>query len=161
MTPDLFIVARSDSDESAAKLEITGADRTLSPYSAGGRRLASMANQPSVVDFLDVVTRGNREIEFRLEEFSVDKDSPLAGHTIGELDVFGQTGARILAIIGENQQFTTNPTAEKRTSAGDTPIVLGTPRPGREPETSGGRVNFPPVRKSPFLRTASALRIKM
>ena len=127
MNPDLFIVSRSDSDKSAAKLEIAGADRTLSPYSVGGRRLASMATQPSVVDFLDVVSRGNREIEFRLEEFLVDKNSPLAENTIGELNVFEQTGARILAIIGENRQFTTNPTAEKQISTGDTLIVLGTP----------------------------------
>ena len=127
MNPDLFIVARSDSDESAAKLEIAGANRTLSPHSIGGRRLASLATQPSVVDFLEVVSRRNREIEFRLEEFSVDKSSPLAGHTIGDLDVFEKTGARILAIIGEDRQFTTNPTAGESISSGDTLIVLGTP----------------------------------
>jgi voltage-gated potassium channel len=39
MNPNLRIVARTSSDE-AAKLEIAGADRTLSPYAVGGRRLA-------------------------------------------------------------------------------------------------------------------------
>jgi voltage-gated potassium channel len=43
MNPGLHIVARSSSDESAAKLEMAGADRTLSPYAVGGRRLASLA----------------------------------------------------------------------------------------------------------------------
>lgn len=127
MSPELFIVSRSDSDESAVKLEIAGANRTLSPYSVGGRRLASMATRPSVVDFLDVIARGNQEIEFRLEEFSVEKGSPLAGSTIGELNVFEKTGTRILAIIGEDRRFTTNPTANERISSGDTLIVLGTP----------------------------------
>src|SRR5215207_971157 len=56
----LHIVARASSDESAAKLEIAGADRTLSPYAVGGRRLASLATQPLVVDFLDIVTRGEK-----------------------------------------------------------------------------------------------------
>src|ERR671910_3179326 len=50
LNPKLHIVARASSDESAAKLEIAGADRTLSPYAVGGRRLASLATQPLVVD---------------------------------------------------------------------------------------------------------------
>src|SRR5919199_1274818 len=37
LNPKLHIVARASSDESAAKLEIAGADRTLSPYAVGGR----------------------------------------------------------------------------------------------------------------------------
>lgn len=127
MNPDLFIVSRADSDESAVKLEIAGADRTLSPYSVGGRRLASLATRPSVVDFLDVVSRGNHDIEFRLEEFSIDEGSMLAGRTIGEVDVFGRSGARILAIIREGREFTTNPTAEDQISSGDILILLGTP----------------------------------
>src|SRR5215210_1240866 len=40
MSPSLHIVARASADESAAKLEIAGADRTLSPYAVGGRSLA-------------------------------------------------------------------------------------------------------------------------
>jgi voltage-gated potassium channel len=57
LNPDRHIVARTSSDESAAKLEIVGADRTLSPYAVGGRRLASPAAHPLIVDFLDLVTR--------------------------------------------------------------------------------------------------------
>jgi voltage-gated potassium channel len=52
INPGLHIVARASSDESAAKLEIAGADRTLSPYAVGGRRLTSLATQPLIVDFL-------------------------------------------------------------------------------------------------------------
>ncbi len=127
MNPGLFIVSRADSEESAAKLEIAGADRTLSPYSVGGRRLASLATRPSVVDFLDVVSRGNHDIEFRLEEFSINDGSPLSGREIGEIDAFGRSGARILAIIREGRKFTTNPTAEDHVSSGDILILLGTP----------------------------------
>jgi len=85
LNPNLHIVARASSDESAAKLEMAGADRTLSPYAVGGRRLAALATQPLVVDFLDVVTRGEKGIEFRLEEFVVPEDSDIADHTIGDL----------------------------------------------------------------------------
>ena len=126
LNPELHIVARASSDESAAKLEIAGADRTLSPYAVGGRRLASLATQPLVVDFLDIVTRGEKGIEFRLEEFSVPEDSFVADHTIGELRIGERTGAMILATRSKEGNFDTTPSASDRISAGDTLIVLGT-----------------------------------
>jgi voltage-gated potassium channel len=125
LNPKLHIVARASSDESAAKLEIAGADRTLSPYAVGGRRLAALATQPLVVDFLDVVTRGEKGIEFRLEEFSVPEDSTIAEHTIGEIKIGERTGAIVLAIRTLQGAFDTTPSAGDRLHAGDTLIVLG------------------------------------
>ena len=121
----LHIVARASSDESASKLEIAGADRTLSPYAVGGRRLASLATQPLVVDFLDIVTRGEKGIEFRLEEFEVPKDSGIADHAIGELKIGEKTGAIILAIRNGEGTFDTTPAADDRIFVGDTLVVLG------------------------------------
>jgi voltage-gated potassium channel len=126
LNPKLHIVARASSDESAAKLEIAGADRTLSPYAVGGRRLASLATQPLVVDFLDIVTRGEEGIEFRLEEFMVPEESSIADRTIGELRIGERTGAIILATRNHEGKFDTTPSATDRISAGDTLIVLGT-----------------------------------
>jgi voltage-gated potassium channel len=126
LNPKLHIVARASSDESAAKLEIAGADRTLSPYAVGGRRLASVATQPLVVDFLDIVTRSEEGIEFRLEEISVPEDSFIAGQTIGGLRIGERTGAIILAVRSEEGNFDTTPSADDRIRAGDTFIVLGT-----------------------------------
>jgi voltage-gated potassium channel len=63
MNPNLRIVVRTSSDEVAAKLEIAGADRTFSPHAVGGRRLDSLTTQPLIVDFLEVATRGTKEIE--------------------------------------------------------------------------------------------------
>jgi voltage-gated potassium channel len=126
INPDLHIVARASSDESAAKLEMAGADRTLSPYAVGGRRLASLATQPLIVDFLDIVTRGEKGIEFRLEEFNVPEDSFIAGRTIGELRIGERTGAMILATRNKEGTFDTTPSAKDRLRAGDTLVVLGT-----------------------------------
>jgi voltage-gated potassium channel len=126
LNPKLHIVARASSDQSAAKLEIAGADRTLSPYAVGGRRLASLATQPLVVDFLDIVTRGEEGIVFRLEEFSVPEESVIADQTIGELQIGERTGAMILATRNKEGKFDTTPSASDRIYAGDTLIVLGT-----------------------------------
>jgi len=125
INPSLRIAARASSDESAAKLEIAGADRTLSPYTVGGRRLASLATQPLIVDFLDIVTRGRKDIEFRLEEFNVPAQSPVANHTIGELQIGEKTGAIVLAIRSPEGKFDTTPSAQDMIHPGDTLIVLG------------------------------------
>ena len=126
MNPNLHIVARASSDESGAKLEIAGADRTLSPYVVGGRHLASLAAQPLIVDFLDIVTHGKRGIEFRLEELVVPVASPLANQTIGELKIADTTGAMILAILSEEGRADTTPSAKDKIHSGDTLIILGT-----------------------------------
>ena len=126
MNPNLHIVARTSSDESAAKLEMAGADRTISPYAVGGRRLASLATQPLIVDFLDIATRGEKGIEFRVEEFGVPEESPLVNCTIGELKIGEKTGAMVLAILNPEGKFDTNPSAQDTIYPGDTLIVLGT-----------------------------------
>jgi voltage-gated potassium channel len=77
------------------------------------------------VDFLDVVTHGEKGIEFRLEEFGVPKKSPLANHTIGELQIGERTGAMVLAIRTSEGRFDTTPSAQDVIRTGDTLIVLG------------------------------------
>jgi voltage-gated potassium channel len=126
LNPKLHIVARASSDESAAKLEIAGADHTLSPYAVGGGRLASLATHPLIVDFLDVVTRGEKGIEFRLEEFRVPEESFIADKTIGDLRIGERTGAMVLAARNQAGRFDTTPSASDQISAGDTLLVLGT-----------------------------------
>jgi voltage-gated potassium channel len=73
----LYIVSRVEADTSARKLKIAGADRTLSPYAVGGKRLARMTIHPFIVDYLDMITSGSDEnVQFRLEEVEVEVDSP-------------------------------------------------------------------------------------
>ena len=122
INPNLHIVARASSDESTSKLQIVGADRAFSPYSVGGRRLASLATQPLIVDFLDIVTRGEQGIEFRLEEFGVPEESPLADHSIGELQIEEKTGAMVLSI------------RTSKVTVDTTPLVPGQNPCGRHPD---------------------------
>lgn len=126
MNPDLHIVARADSEENAGKLEMAGADRTLSPYAVGGRRLAALAVQPLIVDFLDIVTRGEKGLEFRLEEIEVPGDSHLVDQTIADAGIGERTGTMILAIRDKEDRFNTNPSARDKLRLGDVLIVLGT-----------------------------------
>ncbi len=52
LNPKVLIVARANHDETITKLKQAGANRVLSPYAIGGHRMANLALQPNVVDFL-------------------------------------------------------------------------------------------------------------
>ena len=53
LNPSLTIVSRTGLGENEVKLRRAGADRVVSPYSIGGRRLALSAIRPAAVDYFD------------------------------------------------------------------------------------------------------------
>ena len=138
--PDLHIVARTDSDESSNKLRVAGADRTLSPYAVGGKRLARLAVDPSVVDYLDIVTHREQGLEFRIEELQISGSTEARTRRIGELrDIEDQAGARILAIKHGDDSFNVTPSEQDEVVPGDSLIVLGSPEQVRRMEALIGR----------------------
>lgn len=78
LAPSLWIVARANRTESEAKLIRAGADRVLSPYALGGHRMAGLARQPHLVDFLDTAMKSG-ELDLALAVIQVEADSPLLG----------------------------------------------------------------------------------
>lgn len=125
LKPDLFIIARANLEGSEEKLRRAGADRVVSPYSLGGRRMASMLLKPVVSDFLDTVMHGEK-LEYQLEEVEVGKDSPLRNLTIRECKVRERCGATILSIRRKGGRFDTEITPESRVEEGDKLVVIGT-----------------------------------
>ncbi len=78
LAPGLWIVARANRTESEPKLVRAGADRVLSPYTLGGHRMAGLARQPHLVDFLDTAMKSG-ELDLALTVIRVEADSPLLG----------------------------------------------------------------------------------
>lgn len=121
LNPDLFIVGRASSKEVVAKLQQAGADRAVSPYVMGGRRMAQLAVRPAVVDFIDAAM-SNTELDFSIEEVPVGRDSRLIGMTVGELRV---KGIFTLAILKESKRYDHRPPDERPIEEGDHLIVSG------------------------------------
>ena len=125
LRPDIFVVARIDNEESEAKLKRAGADRTMSPYGIGGRRLAMMTLRPLVVDFVDT-TMDRQEKEFTLEDVNIIKGSSMDGISVGE-SMKRVNGGHILAIKKKSGQLITNPPPETIIAEGDELVLMGTP----------------------------------
>ena len=123
LRPDLFIEARASSSEAEAKLNKAGADRIISPYQIGARRMAMLALRPAVVDFIDTVTyRRGRELQ--MENIAVRKDSSLVDLAVEEARRL--TKATILAISKKSGKLLANPSAEETMEVGDILIAIGT-----------------------------------
>ena len=124
MRPDLFIVARTASESAVPKLIQAGADRVVNPQDRGGARMAALAVQPHVAEFLDVVMHDG-SLEFRLEQVDVPAESPLTDQTLRSAKIRTSTGALVLALRHPGEDFLTNPPPDARLEEGDVLVVIG------------------------------------
>ena len=121
---DLFIVARSNNDDAAPKLERAGADRVVSPYSIGGRQMAMLAVRPGAVEFVETVLH-RADVELLLEDVAIAERSPLVGRTVGDLSQVAP-GVTVLA-IRRKDGLLTQPPPETDIQPGDDLVAIGTP----------------------------------
>ena len=148
LNPRLFVVARAGQAASATPMLRAGADRVISPYRIGGRRMALSALQPLVVDFIDTLATG-RHGEQILAELEASEESGLAGMTI---EGCFQTcpGATVLALQKASGAIQVGPRGNAVLEPGDRLIVLGdeadlecmspTPSPSARPQPRGTAV---------------------
>ena len=67
-----------------------------------------------------------RSIEFRMREFDIPSDSPIAGRTLHDAKVREASGALVLALRSSDGVFTTNPTDDTMLRPRDVIIAIGT-----------------------------------
>lgn len=120
LNADLLIASRAVDDASVPKLIRAGANRAISPYATGGRRLAHVMLNPRVVDFLETaLTSGNKALN--IDDVVVVN----GGKSIESLQVRARSGATVLAVVRDGQPMP-NPRGDLQLAAGDHLLVLGT-----------------------------------
>ena len=125
LSKELFIVTRCAFEQDVHKLKVAGADRVISPYVIGARRIAAAAFHPAVVDFLDQEVH-REELEWELEDIPVTEQAFFAGKPLRESGIRERTGCTVLAVRNAaTQHFHSNPPSDTVLNVGDTLIVLG------------------------------------
>ena len=146
---DLPIIARADSREAIENLYALGVEEVASPEFEAGIEMTRQALVHLDVpahDILRVANAVRRERYGLSSELDVPADiaplgeitrqldfawlrlpegSPLAGHSIGELQIRSRIGAAIAGLV-RHGTFVANPGGEARLDAGDLVAVLGT-----------------------------------
>jgi voltage-gated potassium channel len=124
LNPGLFIVARSGNIGSGKKLLRAGADKVVSPYRIGARRMARMILHPTTTDFLELL-RNEKMKDFQLEEVTVGSSSDLVGDSLENLGIRQNFELNIVAIKKADGNILFNPSSKDILEAGDTLIAIG------------------------------------
>ncbi|MCE5198162.1 MAG: NAD-binding protein [Armatimonadota bacterium] len=126
INPSLFIVARSIQEGNEDKLKMAGADRVMSPYVMGGRRMASAVLRPNVYDFLELAMHTD-DIQMLIEEMCIGRGSRLIGKSLAASGLKKETGVTVIAITRASGKMVANPGPDELLHEGDVMIVLGVP----------------------------------
>lgn len=124
LRPDLYIVARTSNTKNEAKFAQAGANRVINPHEIGGSRMAALALQPHVAEFLDDVLYDEQH-DVAVEEIVVRPGSSLIGKTV--LDLRREDGRRplIIAIRIGHARYLTNPAPQTVLEEDAVIIALG------------------------------------
>lgn len=121
---DLPVIARANELEAVDKLRLAGADRVVSPQLVGAHRLAALASEPRLDEFVDVILHG-KLMELRIEGFEVGERSVLSGRLIRDSDIRELSGAQVLALESPGGDIIFNPGPDALIRPGHTLIAIG------------------------------------
>ena len=125
INPDLDIVARSILEENEDKLRRAGANRVMSPYVLGGRRMAAAVIKPGVVDFLDLVIHSDK-FETDIAHIMVPHGVTAINSTLQKLGFWQSCGVTVLALQRSGEDLQVNPCPDAVLQEGDELIIMGT-----------------------------------
>lgn len=128
LNPKVNIISRSVDLHTESKLYNAGANFVISPNMVEGMRMASVILRPTVVNFLEVMTRGEG-LAVQMEEIVIPKDSSFRGKKLADIRIPHRTGLIVLAVKhSENLKWQFNPGPDFILNERDEVIVLGEPQ---------------------------------
>ena len=122
ISPRCFVVARAALPHNEEKLQLAGADRVISLYQIGGRRMVLSALQPYAVDFMDTIASG-RHGDLVLAEFEVNENNGLGESTCGQM-VQGTKSATLLGVRTSDGTLIVGPPNDRVLRTGDIVMML-------------------------------------
>lgn len=126
LNPDLFVLARAETEDSTKNLIRAGANKVVSPYLIGGRHMANIILKPTVVDFIELAT-GEKTGDFiiQMEGFKIREDSCLVGKTLKDAPIRKDIGLIVVAIRDRTGKMIFNPGADMTISVDDVLVCIG------------------------------------
>jgi voltage-gated potassium channel len=124
LNPDIYIVARADSEQHITRLKMAGADRVMMPHTLGGVRMAQSVLRPTVTSFLEMAILGEG-MDLQMEEVEISSSSELVDKDLIESQIRPRFNLIVIAIKKPDGEMIFNPVPQEILRAGDTLIVVG------------------------------------
>ncbi len=120
--PDLTVVARAEQPSTEPKLKRAGATRVVCPQATGAMHVANILTRPTVVDFVELASKG---VDLEIDEYVIEKSSPLVGKSLRQSNIRSHTNATAVAIKRVDGATIVNPDPDAELASGDTLILVG------------------------------------
>jgi voltage-gated potassium channel len=124
LNQNIFVMARSEEEESERRLLRAGADKVMSPYTLGGVRMAMAVLRPAMLDFIEITT-SRQSLELRMEEVPICKNSQLVSKSLEDSGIRKNYGLIIVAVKKDSGKMIFNPLAHYTIEEGDRLIAMG------------------------------------
>ena len=124
LNPNLFIVARAIQNTAKRTLLAAGAEKVISPYDLGARRMAHAILRPTVIKFLELAFTDDAT-DVQVEELRVRDSSRLLNVELKNSGIRRDLDLIILTIKKADGSMIFNPKADTRIEADDTLVVVG------------------------------------
>jgi voltage-gated potassium channel len=124
LNPRLFVVARAIQNTAKRTLQAAGADKVISPYDLGARRMAHAILRPTVIRFLELAFTDD-STDIQVEEIQVKSTSRLLNVELKNSGLRQKLDLIILTIKKADDTMIFNPKADTRIEVDDTLVVVG------------------------------------
>ncbi len=124
LNPGLLIVARASDPRAETKMIQAGADRVISPYEIGAKRMALAILQPTVTEFLDLAVH-SAKFDLTIEQIEIKKGSMIEEKSIKESGLRQEYGVTVLAVQDPRKQLILSPDPEFVLKVGYILVALG------------------------------------
>ena len=124
MNPDIFIVARAVMNSAKRTLTAAGANKVVSPYDLGARRMAHAILRPAVIEFLEMAFADDN-IDVEVEQITVKGKSPVVRRTLYEAEIRPRFNVIVISIKKEDGRMVFNPDSETLLEKNDVVVVVG------------------------------------
>ena len=124
LNPGLFIVARAIQNTAKRTIQAAGANKVISPYDLGARRMAHAILRPTVIKFLELAFT-DESTDIQVEEIRVRSTSRLLNVALKDSGIRQKLDLIILTIKKADDTMIFNPKADTRIETDDTLVVVG------------------------------------
>ncbi len=125
MNPDIFILARASEMNVEKRMIQAGADKVVTPYEIGAKRMVLAALQPTVIEFLDLAT-DTTGLDLNIEEIRIQPGSAMDGVSLLEIALREKTGVNVLGVHHEGTGLSMDFSPSEILKGGDTIVAMGT-----------------------------------
>ena len=125
LNKNIFILSRASEMAVEKRMKQAGADKVITPYEIGAKRMVLAALSPTVTEFLDLATE-TCGMDLSIEQIAINQGSKLDGVTLKEIGLREKTGVNVLGIRRKDAGFSVKLGPDETIQGGDIIVAMGT-----------------------------------